>query len=207
MTKEQTMNKRGKFITILGVNGIGKTTQTGLLKDRMISEGLGKTEVVKYPRYDFPPLGSRLNAYVRGGNPDDLTPREFQILNALQRAYIESEVRTYIGLGINVIGEDYTGTGFAWGIGTGVDKDFLSDINHHLLKEDLAILLHGVPFNTAIEEGHAHEGKQKLIEKVRDIHHTLARELGWKEVNANDTEKAVHECIWGIVRTRFDRQL
>lgn len=56
---------RGKFIAIYGINNIGKSTQTSLLVQRLISRNQ-RVEFVKYPVYDLDPTGKMLNEILRG---------------------------------------------------------------------------------------------------------------------------------------------
>jgi len=42
-------------------------------------------EYLKYAIYDLAPSGPLLNEYLRKGNPHDLSPREFQLLQVLNR--------------------------------------------------------------------------------------------------------------------------
>lgn len=189
------MRNRGKFIALLGVNNIGKSTQAQMLAGRVWHEGL-HAELTKYPAYDIRPSGPMLNAYLRQGNPDQLSAREFQMLQVLNRTHRESAIQVWLEGGRYVIAEDYTGTGIAWGIGTGMEKNFLLNLNSHLLKEDITILLDGEPFSQGEEAEHKHENDRDLIAHVRDIHRNLALEFGWKMVNANRPASEVHEEIW-----------
>lgn len=191
---------RGKFITILGINNIGKSTQRKLLKSAIYKESKKIPISIKYPFYGLEPIGPMLNGYLRQGNPFGLTPREFQTLQAFHRAQIEPQIIGALEDGVHVIAEDYTGTGIAWGIGSGVDAEYLFKINSKLLAEDLTILLDGNRFLEAKEGNHAHESNDALTEKVRQIHLELARGRGWNVVSANDTEEAVHKNIWKIVQ-------
>lgn len=196
----------GKFIALYGVNNIGKTTQAKLLTRRISSAAwnIPTPASVKYARYDIPPSGPLINNYLRliGGkkNPYGLSPREFQILQAFNRTQCEPLLLARLYSGVSVIAEDYTGTGIAWGIGAGVSKDFLIEINSHLAKEDIAILLDGDRFFSGKEENHSHEEDDELTEQVRKIHLDLAKEFGWHIVNANQSDKKVHADIWRIVR-------
>jgi hypothetical protein len=54
------------------------------LIDRLKSLGL-HAEYLKYAIYDLLPSGPLLNEYLRKGNPHDLSPREFQLLQVLNR--------------------------------------------------------------------------------------------------------------------------
>jgi dTMP kinase len=55
----------GKFIAIYGINNIGKSTQTSLLVQKLISAGV-QVEYIKYPIYDLDPTGKMLNEILRG---------------------------------------------------------------------------------------------------------------------------------------------
>lgn len=193
---------RGQLITVLGINNIGKSTQADFLEQRIKANG-GEVVSVKYPAYQLGKTGPMINAYLREGNPDGLSPREFQLLNALNRTQREGMIRQFLSEGRHVVAEDYTGTGIAWGIGTGVDKDFLLRINKHLFIEDIAILLDGKPFDKAEERSHKHENDRARIAKVRDIHRELAHEFGWHVVDANRLASEVCDDIWKIVEPKI----
>ena len=55
----------GKFIAIYGINNIGKSTQTSLLVQRLVSIGV-RVEYFKYPLYNLDPTGKMLNEILRG---------------------------------------------------------------------------------------------------------------------------------------------
>lgn len=188
--------KRGKFITLLGINNTGKSTQAELLKNRIWKYGDRRLPVsVKYPFYGLEPFGPMLNDYLRHGNSLNLTPREFQTLQAFHRTQIEPQILQTLEIGMHVIAEDYLGTGIAWGIGSGVDEEYLYKINSKLLIEDLTILLDGDRFLEAKESNHTHESNNVLTEEVRRIHLELAQDSDWKVIDANDSIEVVHENI------------
>jgi len=198
MNKKNNFKKssaRGKFIVIYGVNNLGKTTQAKLLVKRLINQGY-LAEYLKVPIYNLLPSGRILNNYLRKSNPDNLTPREAQIIYALNRTQYEIILREKLAHGINIIAEDYTGTGIAWGIGAGISDKFLKRINSHLLKEDLAFLFVGQRFKEAREKNHTHEINEQLMEKVKQAHFKLGCEYGWIKINANLNKRKVHEQIW-----------
>lgn len=188
----------GKLIVFYGINNLGKSTQAKLLVETLNSRGI-KAEYIKYPIYDLAPSGPMLNNYLRGGNPHQLTPREAQIIYALNRTQYEPLLKDKLKSGINIIAEDYTGTGIAWGMGAGVAKDFLLEANSHLLKEDLGLLFDGQRFETGIEKNHKHETNNDLTETVRQAHLELAKDFGWQLLDANkpieDISKTLQELI------------
>ncbi|MDO8668587.1 MAG: hypothetical protein Q7K35_05920 [bacterium] len=191
-------NHQGKFIVLYGVNNLGKTTQAKMLVQKLKDSGL-QAEYLKYPVYDLVPSGQILNNYLRQGNFHNLTPREIQIIYAFNRAQFQEKLREKLSQGINIVAEDYTGTGIAWGLAAGLDENFLKLINSNLLKEDLAFLFDGERFLESIEYNHQHETDSRLITKARIAHLRLGYELGWTLIDANQPVGLIHDKIWNQV--------
>ena len=89
----------------------------------------------------------------------------------------------------------------AWGMGAGVDKQFLLDLNKDFRREDLAILLVGKRFMSGKEDNHLHEADHEFTDKVDKIHRDLAAEFGWKIIDANGSIESVAEDIWSTVKS------
>ena len=104
------------FIAVLGINNIGKSTQVRRLTERIVAESL-TARGIKYPIYDLAPTGPMLNGYLREGNPHNLTPREFQILQALNRQAFEPNLRQMLVANNVMVAEDYIGTKFKADVG------------------------------------------------------------------------------------------
>jgi len=190
---------KGKFIVFYGINNLGKTTQAKKLVERL-QKGGRPAEYLKYAIYDLEPSGPILNDYLRAGNPFDLSAREFQIFQALNRTQYEPTLKEKLENGIIVVAEDYTGTGIAWGMGAGVDKAFLQKINSHLLREDLGILFEGERFMQGVEDGHMHESNDEFTNRVRQIHLELGQEYGWQKINANEDIDTIQNKIWDLTQ-------
>lgn len=198
------MNKYpGKLIVFYGINNLGKSTQAKLLVERLKANGY-QSEYLKYPIYDLEPSGRMLNDYLRNANPFGLRSREAQIMYAMNRTQYQSELASKLKSGINVIAEDYKGTGIAWGLGAGVDEKFLKEINSHLIQEDLVFLFDGERFRQAIENNHKHENDEDLMTKVRWAHLKLREEYGWWKINANLAIEEIHEEIWAATRALLE---
>ncbi|HKM40474.1 MAG: dTMP kinase [Patescibacteria group bacterium] len=195
--------KSGKLIVFYGTNNLGKTTQAHILLEKLQSQGL-KSQYLKYPIYDLLPSGQILNDYLRNANPNNLNPREAQIIYTLNRTQFQNELEKKLQDGYYIIAEDYTGTGLAWGQGAGVNIEFLENINQHLLQEDLAILFDGERFKNSIEANHKHEEDDEFSHRVRQIHLDLAKKFNWKVVPANLSREEVAEKIWQIVKKNIN---
>ena len=189
---------KGKIITVYGINNIGKTTQVRLLKENLEKMG-NKVTIIKYPVYELLPTGPRINSYLRQGNPENLSVKMAQELFAINRKDSEDKLVEFLWENDYVILEDYTGTGIAWGMGSGVAKDYLLEINSRLLKEDISILMDGKRFLEGKEENHKHENNFELTDKVRQIHLELAGQFNWKIVNANRSIEEVNKDIIELI--------
>lgn len=196
------MQKRGKLIVFYGVNNLGKSTQAKLLVNNL-KKNRKRAEYFKYAAYELEPSGSFINGYLREGNPYNLSPREFQILQVLNRTQYQETLIHKLKNGINIIAEDYVGTGIAWGIGDGINPEFLKVLNKHLIKEDLGLLFHGTPFDSGREPKHIHEHNKPLMKRVARIHRELAREYGWRIINANRSREVIAQEIWEIVKKSY----
>lgn len=160
---------------------------------------------LKYPIYVLPPSGPLLNNYLRGGNTYGLTAKEAQIIYAMNRTRFDSELQNELGQGVDYVAEDYWGTGVAWGMGAGVDKEFLLDLNRKFLREDLALLFVGKRFESGMEEDHLHEADAELTDKVERAHNELGKELGWKVVDANQSIEKVSVKVWKLVLDKLEQ--
>ena len=122
MTNDWYMQK-GKFITIYGINNIGKSTQARMLVDRLNKEGC-KTEYWKYPVYDLKPTGPFINSVLRS-KKQKISEEEMQIWYVLNRFQKQPELEKKLDERISIVAEDYIGTGIAWGYAKGADLEWL----------------------------------------------------------------------------------
>lgn len=187
--------KKGKLIVFYGTNNLGKSTQAKILIEKLKEKNI-KAEYLKYPIYDLAPSGPTLNDYLRKENPHNLSAREAQIIYCLNRTQYQKNLEEKLNEGINIIAEDYTGTGIAWGMGAEVEQGFLEEINSHLLKEDVALLFDGERFKEAMEKNHKHEQDDEFSKKVRQIHLDLGKKYNWEMINANLTIEEISHIIF-----------
>jgi len=187
----------GKFIVLYGINNLGKTTQAKKLVEHIKQTGR-HCEHIKYPMYNLEPTGSIINEYLRQNNPYNLNGREAQIFYSFNRFHYQPELIKKLEAGINIVAEDYVGTGIAWGVAKGADKDFLKRMNEELLAPDLAILMDGERFTAGIEKYHGHENDDELVNKARAAHLELQAEYQWPMINANQEIDKVSADIWQL---------
>src|SRR6056300_681839 len=165
------------FVTIYGINNIGKTTQVELLKENLEKKGL-KVFNLKYPIYDIDPSGSFLHSVLRS-RQQTISEAELQMWFALNRYQFQDKLQHLLATYDIVLAEDYTYTAVAWGSCKGLEQEWIESINAKLIKSDLQILLHGERSLETVEKGHIHENQHDLASKVADKLMHLADKQGW----------------------------
>lgn len=190
--------KRGFFITLYGVNNIGKSTQAKLLMSSLQKHGY-KAVFLKYPIYDLEPTGPQLNKILREEGEQKLTELELQMLFTQNRKDYEDQLRKLLDEGNIVVAEDYTGTGIAWGVAKGVTLSAMELLNDKLLKEDLSILCVGPRHLSAREATHIHETDDELVKKVDAELLMLAKRYGWKTFVMKKRIQETADALWELV--------
>lgn len=199
--KSPPTSRKGKFVAIYGINGIGKTTQVELLVAYLKKKGKNASRL-KYPIYDLKPEGSFIHNYLRDPKfrkKNELSTHQLQKKYADNRTRYEKELKKRLKNGEWIVAEDYVGTGIAWGLTWGGDLEYLEGINKRLLKPDLEILMHGDRFLTAIEKGHRNETDDERIRICKNFHSLLAGKYGWKKVGAMGKIEKVHKDMVKII--------
>lgn len=198
--------RKGVFITIYGINNIGKTTHARLLCERLRKEGF-KTHYLKYPVYDIFPTGPFINKVLRNPKGQKISEDELQLWFVLNRYQFEPKLKELLKKGFTVVAEDYTGTGIAWGMAKGLAESWLKSANQYLLKEDLSILIEGKRDLRAREKAHVHEQNDQLVERCRKTHAYLAEKYGWRRValrdKVADTADAVFDVVDEFLKERY----
>lgn len=137
----------GMFITLEGVDGVGKTTQALLLKEYLESRG---HQVL----HTFEPGGTKLGSQIRELllNPEhqELAPMTEILLYAADRAqHVHETVRPALVVGKTVICERFVDSSLAYqGYGLGLDLEAIRAVNHWAtggLVPDLTIYLDADP--------------------------------------------------------------
>lgn len=193
---------KGKFLTIYGINNIGKTTHAKRLVKRL--KKLGKKAVyIKYPIYKQKPTGPFLNEILRKRGEQRMTEEELQLWFVLNRYQFQPKLKKMLSQGAIVVAEDYVGTGIAWGAAKGARIAELEKMNKDLVQPDLAILMDGERVLSAKEKRHLHEKDDRLVKKCRSIFLKLAPKNGWKIVKLHADRDISAARIWKSLEARI----
>lgn len=191
--------KKGKLITLYGINNIGKSTQCKILIDNLKKHGYDAV-YLKYPIYSLAPTGVFINDVLRNsGGKQKISEDELQMWFTLNRYQYQPELQEMLNEGKIVIAEDYTATGLAWGSAKGASLDWLMELNKYLIKEDLAVYLKGKRNLQAKEANHVHESNDDLVEACQFILDNLATKFKWEKVQVKPSIGETSDEIWNIV--------
>jgi dTMP kinase len=170
------MTGPGRFIVIDGPSGVGKTTTTALLCDHLAKDGW---EVAATKE----PTQSTLGTTARNGT-DEFRGLTLACLVAADRYHhLEREIRPALADGMVVVCDRYLATSLVLQRLDGVDPDFLWDINRHIDRPDLTIILTGDPTRSrarAADRGtHSrfHRGGAEAGRAENDLYLQVATEL------------------------------
>lgn len=189
----------GKFITIYGINNIGKTTQSKRLVKRL--KNLGKKAIyIKYPIYSRKPTGPFINRILRSAGRQKISEEELQLWFVLNRYQFQPKLLQLLKKGVTIIAEDYIGTGIAWGVAKGADQAELENMNKFLVQPDLAILMDGKRVLIAREKKHIHERDDILAAKCQKIYRRLAEKFGWKIIEVNSDWDITAARLWNAIK-------
>lgn len=192
----------GKFITIYGINNVGKTTHAKRLVARL--KKLGKKAVfIKYPVYSQKPTGQFLNKILRSRAKQRMSEEELQLWFVLNRYQFQPKLQKMLRAGKIIIAEDYTGTGIAWGTAKGANQTELENMNKFLVQEDCAILMEGRRKLVAKERKHIHERNDLLAKKCRAVLRKLAKKNKWKVVQVDKDPEITAGRIWKTISEVF----
>ncbi|MDO8566158.1 MAG: hypothetical protein Q7S04_03175 [Candidatus Moranbacteria bacterium] len=198
----------GKMITLYGVNGIGKTTQAGLLIKFLWGEGK-RASHLKYPVYDLEPEGPFIYKYLREADfrgKNELTTEALQKKYADNRRRYETKLMERLSAGEWIVAEDYIGTGIAWGLTWGANLEYLEEINEDLFQPDLNVFMYGEGFKTAVEAGHRNEMADEKMQICKNFYLLLADRYEWKRVDGNQNIEAVSHDIIAAVKDCFSSE-
>ena len=124
----------GTLICVEGIDGSGKSTQIGILKDWLKSKNLD----VIYTEWNSSDLISQTTKRAKKKNL--LSPRTFSLLHAVDFAdRLEQIIIPAMKAGFIVLADRYAYTAFARDVARGVDRDWVRNMYGFAIKPDLAL--------------------------------------------------------------------
>lgn len=202
---------RGRFITLEGGEGAGKTTQSVLLAEALTAHGVGALRTRE-------PGGSPGAEVLRGlllGGSIDWSPRAEALLHFAARAdHVARTVEPALAAGTWVICDRFFDSTLAYqGYGQGADRSFIASLIGLLgIAPDLTLVL-DVPESVAAERMRKRGGDADRYERLDSGFHARVRQ-GFRDIALSEPDRcvlldasadiqAVHTAIMTAVWTRF----
>jgi dTMP kinase len=197
--------KKGKIITLEGIDKSGKTTQA-----QMLSSYLQKEKDLRTAHFDFPDyqtdVGKLIYKYLNYSEMPP-NPEVLHLLYAANRYEIRGMINFHIKEGYVVIMNRYYQSNIVYGYVNGLDIEWLSTLDKYMPRSDLTIIL-DVPVQVMGKRStstgaNRFEQTKEFIEKVREIFLALAEREKWKVIDADRSKVDIHQDIIKIVEDQF----
>lgn len=195
-----------KLIAIEGIDGSGISTQSQLLEQYLRRRGY-KVILTKEPTVTL--LGGLIKSALR--NEWKIDPLALQLLFAADRAnHLAFEVIPALKKGFNVITDRYYFSTIAYGEASGIDRDFLEQLNSKFKRPEILVIL-DLPARLAISRiketrfSLAISERVEFLEKVRSAFRKIFQENKEiaKLVDASKTILEVHEEVREFVESKL----
>lgn len=196
---------KGYMIAIEGIDAVGKHTHSVLLSSWLKSNGI-KTVTISFPDYGTH-IGKEIRAFLTKGRD---YPIELQhMLFAANRWEKREELETNLRLGKTIIVNRYTESNLAYGLANGLDIQWLTNLEKGIPKTDLVIVLDAPPNSLVSRRGgstkDAYEKSSALQNKAQKAYRELARDNGWKIVDAVGFVEDVQNALLKVVTEAMTR--
>jgi dTMP kinase len=152
---------RGKFITLEGLEGSGKSTQIGRLEQYLARRGIEVT-VTREP--GGTPLAEKLRQIVLSPGNERISPAaELLVMFAARAVHLDSLIRPALEAGRWVLCDRFTDASFAYqGAGRGVADEFILSLQNLVqgdLRPDLTLLL-DLPVEVGLRRAASRRGRE-----------------------------------------------
>lgn len=186
------------IIVLEGFDQAGKGTQSRLLAKYLKSKKL-KCKIFSFPDYSTP-VGKEIQNYL--GGKRKFPPQVIHCLLAANRWEKLEEIKDALAKNYVLIMNRYYQSNLVYGISNGLNIKWLSNLDAGLPKEDLVIVLDVKPkesFNRKKIQRDKFEKNKRFAQKIVRTYRLLAKDFGWKIVDASKTKEEVNKSITTIV--------
>ena len=182
------------LIALEGLDQSGKETQARHLRARIAQDGW-KVHALSFPDYDTP-IGREIRQALDGAR--DFGADVMQLLYVANRFEHRPRLELWLSHGGVVVCDRYRASSVAYGEAQGLDPAWLEDIQRHLPRPDITVLLDIAP-ETAVRRKSAgrdrFERDLALLGRVRESYHRQAAQPGWVTINAEQGPDEVAAAV------------
>lgn len=190
------------IIVIEGSDQAGKKTQSELLAKALKARKL-KTKIFSFPDYATP-LGKEIDNFLHGKRK--FPPQVIHCLLAANRWEKLQEIKRAQSENSVLIMNRYYQSNLVYGIVNRLNLKWLQNLDEGLPKADLVIVLdvsQKESFNRKKSKRDKFEKDRQFLEQISKTYRKLAKNLGWKLVDASRTKEQVHQSIMEILAKKI----
>ncbi len=208
------MNRSGRFITLEGGEGSGKSTQTALLAARLQEHGI---EVIRTREPGGSAGAEAIRDLLVSGDTDRWDGRTEALLHTAARwDHLQKTVFPALDRGAWVVCDRFTDSTMAYqGYGHGLDREFIRDLSRLVLggfAPDLTFIL-DIPVEDGLLRAGRRAGGEDRYERMGTAFHERLRQ-GFLDIANEDTQRcvvldarlsveALADTLWQQVRERL----
>ncbi|QQG48336.1 MAG: dTMP kinase [archaeon] len=190
--------KKGLLVAVEGIDAVGKRTQSSILEAWLRSRGLA-TGAMSFPDYETA-IGREIRKFLMG---ERAYPHEVRhILFAANRWEKKAALEGLLSSCDMVIVNRYSESNLAYGTANGLPMDWLAGLESGLPKSDLVVVLDAPPkdlFRRRALNKDRNESNRGLQEGAREAYLKLAKDLGWKVVDAGQGIEPTGQAVSSAV--------
>ena len=188
------MTKEGVFICVEGLDGCGKTTQAKLLVSKLKKKGFPAI-------YTAEPSGGKIGRFIRKhylhGERRGSSVVEALLFAADRFEHLECEVNPCLDKGKIVVSDRYYYSSFAYQGASGLDLDWIENVNRRAVQPDLALFIDVEP-ETVVTRLKRKKSVMETFEtqkKVREFYLKFVDNGELVRVDGNRSKQQVAESL------------
>lgn len=192
----------GHVIAFEGLDQSGKQTQSERLAEVLRNEG-HRVEFLSFPEYGTA-IGTEIGSALQGERHYEADT--LQLLYIANRYEFRPRLLEWLNAGAIVICDRYMASSVAYGEAQGLDPAWLLDVQRHLPRPTLTIVL-DIPPEVSLQRKHAARDKFErdlpLLSRVRTSYQRQATAPDWILIDGQQAVDAVALAVIGAVRPRL----
>ncbi|KAG9048921.1 Thymidylate kinase [Tulasnella sp. UAMH 9824] len=193
------MSARGTFIVIEGLDRSGKSTQAGIIHQKLVQQlGEQRVKLIKFP-------GKMIDSYLK--SQSDLDDQAIHLLFSANRWEVASSILSCLQNGITIVCDRYVYSGVAFSASKGLSFDWCVAPDVGLPSPDVVLFLDISPEAAKLRGGYGEERyeKEEMQRRVRENFKRLGeeqkttKEESWVEIDASKGLASVTEDVWKAI--------
>jgi dTMP kinase len=193
---------QGLLIAFEGLDQSGKETQARRLGASLESSGR-VVRLLSFPDYETP-IGAEIGRALRGER--DYPPDVLQLLYMANRYEYRRRIEAWLAAGDVVLCDRYVSSSVAYGETQGLDPAWVADVQRHLPRPSITILLDIAPESAVARKAAGRDRFERdlaLLTLVRESYRRQAAQPGWVRVDGERSKDEITAEIARIVKDRL----